>query len=274
MRRQLTYAQVKFEWETLQEALDALLALRPKTLRISRNTPEQSLMYFRQVVLSAEELADFDTDDAFADAYAGSVQGATYTASWLTGGITLAYHFTRGGSGHRAQAEVSASAPNAATVASLLGFFRRARDHSSIVPEQPTIFIGHGRSGDWLVVKEALEADGYEVVAFETIERAGLSIQAVLQDLLAETSMAFLVHTGEDEEAGRTHALRARQNVVHETGLFQGALGFARAIVIREVGCKPFTNVSGLIEIRYSTGHVEEALPRIRAAISREFQGL
>lgn len=50
--------------------------------------------------------------------------------------------------------------------------------------------------------------------------------------MLDESSFALLVMTGEDKtKAGK---FRARQNVVHEAGLFQGQLGFSRAIILRE----------------------------------------
>ena len=35
-------------------------------------------------------------------------------------------------------------------------------------------------------------------------------------------------------------------NVVHEAGLFQGRLGFTRAIVLLEEGCAEFSNIQGL----------------------------
>jgi len=50
--------------------------------------------------------------------------------------------------------------------------------------------------------------------------------------MLDAAAFAFLILTAEDEQAdGR---LYARMNVVHEAGLFQGRLGFARAIVLLE----------------------------------------
>jgi predicted nucleotide-binding protein len=34
--------------------------------------------------------------------------------------------------------------------------------------------------------------------------------------------------------------------VIHEAGLFQGKLGFARAIVLLEQDCNEFSNIAGL----------------------------
>ena len=52
--------------------------------------------------------------------------------------------------------------------------------------------------------------------------------------MLDGAAIAFLVLTAEDERADGK--LQARMNVVHEVGLFQGRLGFSRAIVMLEEG--------------------------------------
>ena len=45
---------------------------------------------------------------------------------------------------------------------------------------------------------------------------------------------------------------RARQNVIHEIGLFQGRLGFNRVILLQQVGTEDFSNVEGLQTARFS----------------------
>ena len=54
--------------------------------------------------------------------------------------------------------------------------------------------------------------------------------------------MAFLVLTAEDEQTDGT--LHARENVIHEAGLFQGRLGFEKAIILLEEGCQEFSRHS------------------------------
>jgi len=104
-----------------------------------------------------------------------------------------------------------------------------------------TIFIGHGHSPDWQQLRDHLrEKHEYDIVTFEAGARAGHHIRDILEELLDQSSLAFLVLTGEDETAdGR---LRARQNVIHEAGLFQGRLGFAKAVVLLEEGVEGFSN--------------------------------
>lgn len=64
---------------------------------------------------------------------------------------------------------------------------------------------------------------------------------------------------------------RARQNVVHETGLFQGRLGFARAVVLVEEGVEGFSNLNGIQQIQFSQDNIREAFGDVLATIKREF---
>lgn len=122
-------------------------------------------------------------------------------------------------------------------------------------PRPPCAFIGHGgRNPLWRELKDFLTEFSVDVETFETHPRYGKTAVDVIQSMLDRADFAFLIHTGEDETAeGR---LRARQNVVHETGLFQGRLGFERVIVLREDGVEEFSNLAGLQEIRFPAGNI------------------
>lgn len=74
--------------------------------------------------------------------------------------------------------------------------------------------------------------------------------------------------TGEDELADGT--IQARMNVVHEAGLFQGRLGFSRAIVLLEAGCGELSNLHGLGQIRFPKGDIKAAFEDIRLVLERE----
>jgi predicted nucleotide-binding protein len=80
--------------------------------------------------------------------------------------------------------------------------------------------------------------------------------------------MAFLVMTAEDEMADGSKV--ARDNVIHEVGLFQGRLGFDKAIVILEEGCEEFSNIHGLIQVRYPKGNISAKFHEVRALLERE----
>ena len=105
------------------------------------------------------------------------------------------------------------------------------------------------------------------MIAYETGARAGHTIRDTLNDLAESASIAFLVFTAEDEQKdGEFHA---RQNVVHETGLFQGKLGFSRGVALLEIGVTPFSNLQGIEQIRFR--NIQETFGEVLAVIKREF---
>lgn len=131
------------------------------------------------------------------------------------------------------------------------------------------IFIGHGRSPDWRELKDFV-SDRLQLPwdEFNRIPAAGVTNIARLAQMLDQASFAFLIMTAEDEQAdGNRHA---RMNVIHEVGLFQGRLGFERAIVLLEEGCEEFSNVQGLGQIRFPKGNVSAIFEDIRAVLERE----
>jgi predicted nucleotide-binding protein len=142
---------------------------------------------------------------------------------------------------------------------------------SSILSERPggRVFIGHGRSPIWRELKDFLhdrlklpwdEFNREAVAGFTTFER--------LEDMLASASFAFLLMTAEDEHIDAS--LHARENVVHEVGLFQGRLGPRKAIVLLEEGCAEFSNINGLGQIRFARNRISSAFEEIRRVLERE----
>jgi hypothetical protein len=131
------------------------------------------------------------------------------------------------------------------------------------------VFIGHGRSHVWRELKDFLsETLGLRVIEFNREPTAGISTAERLAKMLADADFAFLVLTAEDPRGdGRLHA---RENVVHEAGLFQGKLGFKRAIVVLEDGCEEFSNISGLGQIRFPVGRISAAFEDVRRVLIRE----
>lgn len=132
-----------------------------------------------------------------------------------------------------------------------------------------TIFIGHGRSQDWWELS-AFIGDRLKLKwdEFNREPTAGLSIKERLESMLDHANFAFLIMTAEDEHADKT--IHARENVVHEIGLFQGRLGFNRAIVLLEDGCQEFSNINGIIQIRYPKGKIKAKYEDIRCVLERE----
>jgi len=140
---------------------------------------------------------------------------------------------------------------------------------STSAKPQPVIFIGHGRAQDWLVLKEFLkERLNIACVEFNSESAAGLPTQQRLEDMLSRATFAFLAMTAEDQHAdGLRHA---RENVIHEAGLFQGKLGFRKAILLVEDECEKPSNVHGLTYIGFPKHRIDAALEEIRRVLERE----
>jgi predicted nucleotide-binding protein len=131
------------------------------------------------------------------------------------------------------------------------------------------IFIGHGRSLSWRDLSTFLsERLNLEWDEFNRESTAGISIKERLETMLDQASFAFLIMTAEDEHADNT--LHARENVIHEVGLFQGRLTFRRAIVLLEEGCQEFSNIHGIGQIRFPKGNMKAAFEDIRLVLERE----
>ena len=135
--------------------------------------------------------------------------------------------------------------------------------------ENKKIFIGHGRSDIWRELKDFIvDTLGLEYEEFNRISPAGKATSDRLKEMLKESSIAFLIMTGEDEQADGS--LHARENVIHEAGLFQGKVGFERAIILLEKGCQEFSNIHGLGQIRFPKGNIRTIFEDIRDVLKRE----
>lgn len=131
------------------------------------------------------------------------------------------------------------------------------------------IFIGHGGSAEWLKLRIfisqtlALPCDEFNIEP-----TAGLQTGTRIEIMLNSARMAFLVLTAEDRHADES--MHARENVIHEVGLFQARLGLTRAIVLLEHGCKRFSNLDGLTTINFPANDLMARSEDIRGILRRE----
>jgi predicted nucleotide-binding protein len=132
-----------------------------------------------------------------------------------------------------------------------------------------TVFIGHGHSSLWRELKDFLQDRlKLKYAEFNSESAAGTSTTERLDAMLNNAGFAFLVMTAEDEHAdGSVHA---RDNVIHEAGLFQGRLGFKRAIILREESCQEFSNIHGLTQIVFPKGKISAIFEDVRKVLERE----
>ncbi|BAS29189.1 TIR domain-containing protein [Limnochorda pilosa] len=172
---------------------------------------------------------------------------------------------------------VAALRSSAEICSKLLKIAQRAVSHLERLARQDVreqrvgtnVFIGHGRSAIWRDLKDFIQ-DRLHLPwdEFNRIPVAGITNIARLSEMLDAAAFAFILMTAEDEQSDGT--VRARMNVIHEAGLFQGQLGFTKAIILLEEGCEEFSNIHGLGQIRFPSGNISATFEEIRQVLERE----
>jgi hypothetical protein len=99
-------------------------------------------------------------------------------------------------------------------------------------------------------------------------EQSELGIKADLASDLEDLPLSAGPFGGEIELWGKWR--RARQNVIHEAGLFQGRLGFRRAVLLKQDGLEDFTNVHGLQYIGFSGDRIDQTFFELGRVLKRE----
>lgn len=262
MRKAKGYPETRFSADVLREGVDKMNLLVseakvPWTVSSFTVKREDASWQYDHI---DEFLADLRTSRGYAYL---SLANSTY-------GLTVTYY--------EREVQVAVLAPTRAEIEAIFDAFERNALQAKLPPEKkaevkaakPVVFIGHGRSTAWRDLKDHLhDKHGVQIEAYETGARAGHTIRDILEDMVAKSSFAIIVMTAEDEQADGQ--MRARQNVIHEAGLFQGRLGFPRAILLLEEGVEEFSNVQGVQYIRFSKGNIKETFGEVLATLRREF---
>jgi predicted nucleotide-binding protein len=259
MTKSKYYYPVRFPTEVLRRAASAFEALVPAAQRDGMRRKWEATI--------GREGWEHDTAEEFYADYRREPDKASVL--YFTSDRSFEFEIKDGVS-----AQLCVEAPTRAEIESVFAVLDEAEVSAKVAPlprRDITVFVGHGRSPLWRDLKDHLhEHHGYAVEAYEIGARAGHAIRDILEDMLKRSSFALLVLTAEDQTA--EGSLRARQNVVHELGLFQGRLGFSRAIVLLEEGTEEFTNIEGIQQIRFSRGNIREVFGDVLATLRREFE--
>lgn len=130
------------------------------------------------------------------------------------------------------------------------------------------VFIGHGRDSQWLHIKDCIT--GWELLPtyYESGSIVGKFTSEILADQALGADFAIVVVTADDIDSSGRH--RGRQNVIHEIGLMQGRLGWAKVAILLEDSVEPFTNISGLQTIVFAKGRIHQTLHELEGMLIRE----
>jgi hypothetical protein len=284
MKKVVTFRNTWFSPEVIREALAAMEKLA-KTRHSKviekldkdkhKDVPLISMPIGSRTVATGSEIWYYDSDDDFFYHYrdkgfkADRAMFNMYHSISSEGGgdfmLDVDYFYR--------DFTLGVSAPSRSEIQAISEVFERSVSVSKLPKEdrrKPIIFIGHGRNSQWRDLKDHLhDKHGYQIEAYETGARAGHTIRDILDSMLNTSSLALLIMTGEDEAGDGT--MRARQNVIHEIGLFQAKLGWTKAIVLIEEDTEDFSNLQGINQIHYSKNNIKETYGEVLATIRREF---
>jgi len=112
------------------------------------------------------------------------------------------------------------------------------------------IFISHGSSKDWMQVQNYIEKDlGMDTLELAQEPNKGRTVSQKLNEESDKCSYAVVVMTGDDIISDGE--IRARENVMHEIGFFQGKYGLAKVCLLYEEGTNIPSNIHGLVYIPF-----------------------
>jgi predicted nucleotide-binding protein len=258
MEKKKKYDQIKFSPRLLRKAVEAC-----------RNTSKnkKETLANCSVKIETEEWS-FDSVDEFLAEYAKeNVEVSSLYIDWQYAKKFSLFFF-------HGSNEITIRSNTRAEIETIFSIFEEAPSEDkapfrSSRKNNVTVFIGHGKTKQWEKLKSHLQdKHDIDVIAYETGARAGHTIRDILDSMSDESSIALLILTGEDKtETG----VRARQNVIHECGLFQGKLGFERAIMLVEEGIELASNFDGIQQLRFKKGRISEVFGDVVATIRREF---
>ena len=129
------------------------------------------------------------------------------------------------------------------------------------------IFISHGHNETLLLkLQRFLEKQvNKQRLVLSEFPSKGRTIVEKLEAAATKCDSAVVLLTKDDEmrEGGK----RARQNVIHEIGFFQGRYGRRNVILLAERGVELFSNISGIVRIDFDPNHFDSVFEAIRTEL-------
>jgi predicted nucleotide-binding protein len=133
------------------------------------------------------------------------------------------------------------------------------------------VFITHGRAHDWTEVQAFIEKD-MEITTLELAQEPnrGRTILQKLDEESSSCSFAVIIMTGDDQDADGNN--RARENVMHEIGYFQGKYGLSAVCLLHEEGTSIPSNIHGLVYIPFPKGYISATFGALMRELKAYFK--
>ena len=265
MRKEKKYEFVKFSSGKLKEGVMTWLKILPRKGRLE---------VLARIIVFDNETWDYDSDEEFFDDFEEDHDMGHYRICYW--GDKDAYFMLEVVSKKGESTTIQIAAPNRSDIQKVFNVFDKDVHEFKVVKKtdgeldkKPVIFIGHGKNCQWEQLKKHFDKNkDFRVESYETGARAGHAIRDILDEHTAKSSFAFLVLTQEDEQNG--DPFHARPNIIHETGLFQGKLGYNRAFVLVEEGAGELADLCGIQQIKFPKDNIRKSFKDIQATIERE----
>lgn len=249
---------------SIEEIIKGIDQLREELANIRRSTNSESSLRTEKVKTWTRRAYDQLYDWGFAEEAEEGFGRSSF--SWMLGTDSQASQ--RDNQLH-ALGDDLASHPDhyASRLSSTQQVDAASTEPAPVRPER--VFLGHGRNSLWARVQVYLKDDlQLDVEAWESEPRAGRHSVDVLEGLLNSCTFAVIVATGED--ATPQGGIRARQNVVHEIGLFQGRIGFKKVALLLQEGIEEFSNLAGLQVIPFAGEMIQATFYDLGRMLKRE----
>jgi predicted nucleotide-binding protein len=143
-----------------------------------------------------------------------------------------------------------------------------AMRNSALPPRR--VFISHGLAADWQEVQPFIERDlGISTLELAQEPNRGRTVLQKLTEEGDRCSYAVIVMTGDDVVGA--DAPRARENVMHEIGFFQGKYGLHRVSLLHEEGTSIPSNIHGLVYIPFPKALVSASFGTLQRELKDAF---
>ena len=151
-------------------------------------------------------------------------------------------------------------------------FIQRVEELLKLQPLPRRVFVTHGRSNIWLKVARFIDKEtGLHLESVELAEEPNKG-RTVIDKLIEEgdeCSYAVIVMTGDDFTAD--DKARARENVIHELGYFQGRYGRERICILHEENVSIPSNLGGVVYYGFPKGEVRGTFADLQKELRQAF---